>query len=72
MDGIQAPPGVSSTYLSKADGDTTANQMSVIQYMECSALTQKGLDEVFQTAIRQVLQARRSTQATGGCKCAIM
>eukprot|EP00483_Globobulimina_turgida_P010038 UN10057 len=44
-----------SQILSQQDGETLAKQVGSVQYCECSALTQDGLKNVFDAAIRAAL-----------------
>lgn len=58
--------------LSREDGERLAAELGASAYMECSALTQEGLKEVFDRAIITALQAK--TKPEGGKKkgCSIM
>ena len=49
--------------LTKEEGQEVANQIGAKLHLECSALTQQGLKEVFDKAIQEVLRA-----AEGGKK----
>ena len=61
--------------ISEARGNQMANQIGAKRYLECSALTQKGLKNVFDEAIRTVLTSKApSSKKRGGgrSECAIL
>lgn len=53
--------------LTYAQGLQMAKEISAVKYLECSALTQKGLKTVFDDAIRAVLSPRTTTKKKKGC-----
>jgi Ras-related C3 botulinum toxin substrate 1 len=56
-----------------AEGEALAKEIGAIRYMECSALTQKGLKNVFDAAIKAILlpgkvrQPPKNKNQNGGC-----
>lgn len=51
--------------ITSAEGQQIAREIGAVRYLECSALTQKGLKEVFDEAVRCVVNP---TQVSGGEK----
>ena len=58
--------------ISYEKGVAKAAEISAIKYMECSALTQKGLREVFDECIRCVLNPKKEKSQKGKKKCSIL
>lgn len=56
--------------LRRDQGQKLANKVRAVRYMECSALTQRGLKQVFDEAVRAVL--RPEPQKRHQRKCLIM
>lgn len=55
--------------INQSQGEDMANEIKAVKYMECSALTQKGLKEVFDEAIKAViLPPRTKTVKKGGSR----
>lgn len=54
------------------EGEELAKRIGAQRYMECSALTQHGLKEVFDAAIDSVIASRKAKQRKPCCYCIIM
>lgn len=52
----------SSEFVSKEEGESLKSELGGLKYVECSALTQNGLKQVFDEAIKVVLVKRRSKE----------
>lgn len=52
----------------KRKGDMLKDHLNAHSYCECSAMTGEGTEEVFKTAVRAVLEARK-LEKTPTCKC---
>ena len=57
-----------SQILTTADGEKLAKEVGAVQYKECSALTQDGLKEVFDHAIRAALDADKPQKKPIRCQ----
>ncbi|KAK3717324.1 hypothetical protein QZH41_011555 [Actinostola sp. cb2023] len=53
--------------LTQANGSSMAKEIKAVQYIECSALTQKGLKRVFDDAIRAVLSPKKPERPKRKC-----
>ncbi|KAG2764944.1 hypothetical protein JG687_00004362 [Phytophthora cactorum] len=59
--------------ISKEQGETLKTELGAYKYMECSALTQKGLKSVFDEAIRCVITNQQNPKAKQrSFKCSIL
>ena len=50
------------------DGTKLAKEVGAVSYLECSALTQNGLKNVFDAAIRAALNADKPKKSGKGCQ----
>jgi len=58
-------------FVSVSDAKTRAQQLGAVTYMECSALTQAGLKELFGTVVKSVMESRKANAPDRGC-CIVM
>jgi len=58
--------------ISYEDGQAKAKEINAYKYLECSALTQKGLKQVFDEAIRAVLNPPVKQKEKKGGKCTLL
>nr|CAH7753642.1 unnamed protein product [Callosobruchus chinensis] len=65
---LRADQGLSP--IKREQGQKLANKIRAVKYMECSALTQRGLKQVFDEAVRAVL--RPEPQKRRQRKCLVM
>jgi Ras homolog gene family, member A len=50
------------------DGQLMCQKINAVAYLECSAKTKEGVREVFETATRAALSAKRK-KTSGPCNC---
>lgn len=53
--------------ISTQKGQELATKINAYKYMECSAMTQAGLKDVFDTAVKAVLFGANKKKSSGGC-----
>jgi Ras-related C3 botulinum toxin substrate 1 len=64
---IQQLSAKGMTIISSQEAATRAQEIGACKYLECSALTQEGLKNVFDEAIRAALNKPKATKKSGGC-----
>jgi Rho family protein len=57
----------STEFVSPTHADQVAKDMGARRYLECSALTGEGVDDVFEIATRASLLVRSTPEPSGGC-----
>ncbi|OXA60545.1 Ras-related C3 botulinum toxin substrate 1 [Folsomia candida] len=55
------------TPVKREQGQRLANKIRAVKYLECSALTQRGLRQVFDEAVRSVLRPEPQRRRQGNC-----
>ena len=63
---------MADSFISQAEGEELATKTGACAYMECSALTQAGLKEVFDKAIRVAMDTRSAQAKPRKRKCVIV
>lgn len=58
--------------ISREEGASLAKELRAHKSLECSALTQEGLKQVFDEAIRCVMEQNAKPKKKGGKKCTIL
>ena len=53
--------------VSRAEGEALARDIGAVKYVECSALTQESLTEVFNAVILEALKGKRKTKKRSSC-----
>jgi len=68
-----ADPNKRTGLVQRPEAEQVAKKINAVKYMECSALTQNGLKELFEECIRAALQkqTRSKEKKTGSC-CSMM
>jgi Ras-related C3 botulinum toxin substrate 1 len=64
--------GKSGDFITKAQGEALKDEIKAYKYLECSARTQEGLNEVFDEAIRCVLSSLSKEDRKKKSKCIIL
>ena len=57
--------------ISVSEGKSVAKEIGAVEYMECSALTQKNLRNVFERAVRAVISPNMGKEEGGCAKCVV-
>merc|ERR1719510_1207956 len=55
------------TIVSRENADNRASEIGAVKYLECSALTQEGLKNVFDEAIRAAMNKPKANTSKGAC-----
>eukprot|EP00700_Malawimonas_jakobiformis_P002384 EC723995.1.p1 GENE.EC723995.1~~EC723995.1.p1 ORF type:complete len:206 (+),score=39.34 EC723995.1:24-620(+) len=61
-----------ATPVTTKEVEALAAQIKAVAWVECSAKTQDGVKNVFDTAIKTVLFPRKNASSDGGCSCAML
>lgn len=69
IDGLRSE---GKSVLTEADGQRLAAELGAARYVECSALTQVGLKNVFDQAIITAIEFKRNERGKKKGKCVIM
>ena len=64
--------GENSSYISYAEGKQMADEIGALSYVECSAKTREGLNEVYEIAIRHVLEVRYPSVSEESSCCVVL
>lgn len=70
-DAENEPSSQGNSFVSYKDGRSLSNKVNAAGYIECSALTQKGVKSAFDEAVRTVLTTTKTKKGKTTCLCTL-